>query len=83
MPKDVSLPDFTQKQLLYSIVKESDIPPGSWCASRLPEPETQGIVLHSCTQPEDQSDEDVFWFESGADMHRIQQLINEVCKIEQ
>jgi hypothetical protein len=51
MPKDVPPSDFTQKQLLYSIVKESDVPPGSWCVSCLPEPEAQGIVLQSTRQP--------------------------------
>jgi hypothetical protein len=32
--------------------------------------------------PEDQSEDDIFWFESSADIPRIQQLINEVCKKE-
>ena len=30
--------------------------------------------------PEDQSDDDIFWFESTADIPRIQKLIHEVCK---
>src|SRR6266566_4821947 len=54
MPKDVSTPDFAQEQLLYNIIKESDVPPGSWCAFRSPEPEAQSIVLDSGTQPEEQ-----------------------------
>jgi hypothetical protein len=54
MPKDVSSSDFAQKQLIHSIVKEVDVPPESWCVSGLPEPEAQGIVLHSSDQPEDQ-----------------------------
>jgi hypothetical protein len=47
MSKDESTPDFAQEQLLYNIIKESDVPPGSWCAFRLPEPEAQDVVLHS------------------------------------
>ncbi len=30
--------------------------------------------------PEDQADDDIFWFESTADIALIQKLINEVCK---
>jgi len=54
MPKDVSSPDFAQEQLLYSIIKESDKLPRSWCASCSPEPEAQGIVSYSSIQPDDQ-----------------------------
>ena len=30
--------------------------------------------------PEDQSDEDIFWFEKTADISKIQNLIREICK---
>jgi len=53
MPKDISPSDFAQEQLLYSIIKEGNVSPGSWRTSPLPEPEAQGIGLHSSTQPED------------------------------
>ena len=32
--------------------------------------------------PEDQSDDDIFWFESDSDIARIQKLIDEVTKKE-
>src|SRR6266567_2632875 len=50
MPKNESSPNFAQEQLLYSIFKEADVPPGNWRASRLPEPEAQDIVLHRSTK---------------------------------
>ncbi len=51
MNEAVATSDAIQQNAIGRLFQEANIVPGSWCASRLPEPEAQDVVLYSTLQP--------------------------------